>query len=120
MSLDYASITWRCAMTTISVGQAMEVIAQQAAEYAAADKPDLDERVHAVADCIAAAIDGPTMNAPRFFASLFERLDAATEATSTLKEGRRGQPEEGELQRQKLFFAAMAHQFRGRVEETAS
>ncbi|RXF67835.1 hypothetical protein [Hansschlegelia zhihuaiae] len=107
-------------MATISVGQAMEIIAEQAADYAAAGKPDLDDRVRALADSISAAVDGPTMNAPRFFASLFERLDAATEATSSPKEGRRDQPAEDELYGQHLFFAAMAHQFRLRLEAAAA
>lgn len=103
-------------MTTISVGQAMEVIAGQAAEYAAAGRPDLDERAHALADYISASIDGPGMNAPRFFESLFERLDAATESMEQASEPRRGRAEGEELDAQKLFFAAMTHEFRNRFE----
>jgi len=103
-------------MTTISVGQAMEVIAGEAAEYAALARPDLDERTCALADYIASAIDGPGMNAPRFFESLFERLDAATEAMDQACEPRRGRPEGEELESQKLFFAAMTHEFRHRFE----
>jgi hypothetical protein len=107
-------------MTTISVGQAMGAIAEQAADYAAAGQADLDERVHALANWIVGALNGPTVNAPRFFASLFERLDAATEAASDPKMWKRGQPNEDELHRQRLFFAAMAHQFRHLVEEAVS
>ena len=103
-------------MTTISVGQAMEVIAEQAADYAAAGRPDLDDRASALADHLSAALDGRGMNAPRFFEALFERLDAATEALADEKAGRRGRPDGDELASQKLFFAAMAHQFRSRVE----
>ena len=100
--------------STISVGQAMEVIATQAADYAASDRPDLDERTTALADYLSAAIDGPSMNGLRFFESLFERLDAATEAMEQAEPGRRGRPEGPELESQKLFFAAMTHEFRNR------
>jgi len=102
-------------MTTMSVGQAMEVIAGQAADYAATAAPDLDERVSALADYISGAIDGPGMNAPRFFESLFERLDAATEAVASVRPDKRDHPGYDVLENQKLFFAAMAHQFRSRV-----
>ncbi|MFC3691001.1 hypothetical protein [Chenggangzhangella methanolivorans] len=107
-------------MTTISVGQAMEVIATQAADYAVSDRPDLDERTYALADYISASIDGPSLNGLRFFESLFERLDAATEAMEQASPGRRGRPEGEELESQKLFFAAMTHEFRNRFVAAAA
>lgn len=94
----------------------MEVIAEQAVDYAAERTPDLDDRVSALADTISAALDGPGMNAPRFFESLFERLDAATEAMAGARRDKRGGPDDDELASQRLFFAAMAHQFRSRLE----
>lgn len=102
-------------MTTISVGQTMEIIAEQAADYAAAGRPDLDERVEAVADFVSTAIDGPGTNAERFLSALFERLDAATETVAASNPARRGLPDQTELDRQKVFFAAMADQFRNRL-----
>lgn len=107
-------------MTTISVGQTMEIIAEQAAQYAAEGKPDLEDRVSALADHISAAVDSPTMNAPRFFQALFGRLDAAAESLAAVNHDKRGQPDENELHSQKLFFAAMAHQFRERFESAAA
>lgn len=103
-------------MSTISVGQAMEVIAEQAADYAAAGEANLDARASALADYLSASLDGPSLNAPRFFESLFERLDAATEAMDQAPHDRRGRPEGEELESQKLFFATMTHEFRSRFE----
>lgn len=106
-------------MVTISVGEAMELVAEQAAAYAADDASDLDDRVSALADKLEAVINAPMVNVPRYFEALFERLDAAAISLATIDEHKRGQPTEDELQRQRLFFAALAEHLHKRLELAA-
>ncbi|MFD1332093.1 hypothetical protein ACFQ4O_08795 [Methylopila musalis] len=103
-------------MTTISVGEIMEIAAGEAAAYAAEGGPDLDERVTALAERLEGLIDSPTVNAARYLTALIERLDAATIALAAPDEAKRGQPSEAELHSQRLFFAALGDHFRRRLE----
>ncbi len=104
-------------MSTISVGEIMELAAEQAARYAGSGTPDLDERVEAFVDGVAEAVEHPTVNVERFADSLFERLDSAIIRLEACAEPRRGHPEGDELQRQKVFFAAVADRLSARMQQ---
>lgn len=106
-------------MNTISVGQTVEIVAAHAADYAASGRPDLDERVEALANDLAPMIEGPTVNTPRFFEALFERLEAAIDAMAEPGERRLAQMGPTEIDGQRLFVAAMAGAFRRRLEHGA-
>ena len=103
-------------MSTISVGETMEIVAAHAAEYVSAGQPDLDERVEALANELEPRIAGPSVNTSRFFEQLFERFDAATIALSCVNDDKRAQPDAHELHGQRVFFAASAECFRRRLE----
>ncbi|WP_020186490.1 hypothetical protein [Methylopila sp. 73B] len=106
-------------MGTISVGEVMELVAARAAVYAAGGASDLEDRVSALADELEPLINAPMVNVPRYFEALFERLDAAAVSLAAVDENKRGQPTEDELQRQRLFFAALAEHFHKRLDLAA-
>lgn len=104
-------------MNTISVGEIMELAAEQAARYAASGAPDLAQHVETFVDGIAEAVERPTVNVERFADCLFERLDSAIIRLESCDEPKRGGPDGDELHRQKVFFAAVADRLSARLQQ---